>query len=53
MAAPRSVGREPRVNHSPLMDLVHWLGVALALPATAMVLHASWRAYLGGKPDDT
>ena len=28
-----------------MMDLVHWAGVVLALPATAVVLLASWRAH--------
>jgi hypothetical protein len=33
-----------RMDHSSLMDLAHWLGVALATPAAAVVLLASWRA---------
>jgi hypothetical protein len=36
-----------------MMDLVHWLGVALATPATVLVLRASWRAYREGDPYDT
>jgi hypothetical protein len=29
--------------HSGWMELTHWIGVALAAPATATVLFASWR----------
>jgi hypothetical protein len=33
------------VAHTGLLELTHWLGVALATPAVAVVLLASWRAY--------
>jgi len=46
---PGTAGSAATVNHSPMMDLVHWVGVALALPATAAVLRASWRAHLEGR----
>jgi hypothetical protein len=29
--------------HSGWMELTHWIGVALAAPAAAIVLFASWR----------
>jgi hypothetical protein len=32
------------MDHSSLMALAHWIGVALAVPATGAVLRASWRA---------
>ena len=31
------------MGDSSLMELVHWMGVVLATPAAAVVLHASWR----------
>jgi hypothetical protein len=37
-------GQAPDVDHSSHMELVHWLGVILALPASAAVLTASWRS---------
>jgi hypothetical protein len=34
------------------MDLAHWVGVALATPAAAVVLLASWRTYSEGRSHD-
>ena len=31
--------------HASLLELTHWIGVALVLPAVAVVLLASWRAH--------
>jgi hypothetical protein len=36
------------MEHSPLMDLAHWIGVVVATPAAAVVLLASWRTYFRG-----
>jgi hypothetical protein len=49
---PPGLGSAADVDHSPFMDLAHWIGVALATPAAAVVLLASWRTYSEGRSDD-
>jgi hypothetical protein len=36
-------GQPEVVDHSAHMEIVHWIGVVLALPASAVVLTACWR----------
>jgi hypothetical protein len=37
--------------HSGWMELTHWIGVALAAPASVIVLLASWRTRRAPEPD--